>query len=90
MSKTKSLFVTALVGGMALAITFGLYGLHHQAFMTIVCCFAAYGFAVGCAGFCSWLGKGTAIEPVEIRHLPKVEAEPVETVEDIIAEMRGE
>ena len=90
MTKRKSMFVTALVGGMTLAIVFGLYGLHHQTFMVLVCVFAAVGFAFSCGAFCAWLGKGSAMEPVVARHLPIVPAEPEETVDDIIREMRGE
>ena len=89
MSKKKSLFVTLLMGAMTIAILFGLYGMHHTSFMALAGCFAAYGFANACGAFCAWLGKEATIDPVSIKHLPKVEAEPVETVEDIIAEMRG-
>ena len=93
MSKSKSAAVTALVGFMTIMIVVFLYGMHHRAFMALMCIFAAIGFAASCGGFFAWLGKGNAIEPVSVKTLPVIKAEPVrteETVEDIIREMRGE
>lgn len=65
MSKSKSVFVTALVALMLAAILVGLYKMESKAFFIIAGFFGIYGFIGGAFGFCSWLGKEQPLLPAK-------------------------
>lgn len=70
MSKSKSVFVTALVAGMLAAIVVGLYLLKSKAYLIIAGLLGIYGFLCAAFNFCQWLGKETPLlpPPPQLRH----------------------
>lgn len=70
MSKSKSVFVTALVAGMLAAIVVGLYLLKSRAYLIIAGLLGIYGFLCAAFNFCQWLEKETPLlpPPPQLRH----------------------
>lgn len=70
MSKSKSVFVTALVAVMLVAIVVGLYLLKSRAYLIIAGVLGIYGFLCAAFNFCQWLGKETPLlpPPPQLRH----------------------
>ena len=67
MSKSKSVFLTALVAGMLTAITAGLYLLGYKAWMVIVGFLSLYGFLCASFNFCQWLWKEPPLLPARAK-----------------------
>lgn len=66
MSKSKSVFVTALVAVMLALILVGLYILKMRVWMIAAGLLGLYGFACAAFNFCQWLGKETPIPPLPL------------------------
>ena len=73
MSKTKSIFVTAVMAVMLALILVGLHQIEPKAHTALTVLLAVYGFLCGAMNLCGWLQKG---EPAEPKHLETVEADP--------------
>lgn len=63
MSKTKSIFVTALVFSMLALIVLGAYLLETKVHLWIIGAFALYGLASGTVKFCCWLEQEESLPP---------------------------
>lgn len=63
MSKGKSVFVTALVAVMLVAIVVGLYLLQSRAYLIIAGLLGLYGYICASFNFCHWLGKEQPLLP---------------------------
>lgn len=90
MSKSKSVFVTAIVAVMLGIITFAAYKLLFPAFVIITAALSGLGFVAGARVFCRWLETERGPELPDLT--PVVTGEPVEEpdVEAILREMRAE
>ena len=100
MSKSKSIFVTALVTVMMAAIVVGLYTMQHKVFVVFAGLLGLYGMLCAAVNFCRWLEQEAPLMPA---HAEKsVQGEPVGglefvpapeyygTYEQIKREMEGE
>ena len=92
MSKSKSVFVTALFAVMLAAIDAGMYKLFPLGFFVLTGALALYGFWQLSKGFLGWLLHNE--EPLA---LPEIHAEPVDldeeftqTWEEIMKEVQNE
>lgn len=88
MSKTKSIFVTAIVSVMMAFIAVASNRLLYPAFVVIVSAFTALGFLASAVSFCKWLEKPSeakeeAVEPPEV-----VQGEEVYDFNSIIDEVK--
>ena len=63
MSKGKSVFVTALVAVMLVAIVVGLYLLQSRAYLIIAGLLGLYGYICASFNFYHWLGKEQPLLP---------------------------
>ena len=78
MSKSKSIFVTALVALMLAAIIVGMYLLKYRAYLIIIGLMGVYGYLCASFNFCQWLGKETPLPP-----LPQIRAREKEEQDDM-------
>lgn len=75
MSKSKSIFVTALVTVMMAAIIVGLYSMQHKVFVVFAGLLGLYGLICAAVNFCRWLEQEAPLMPA---HAEKnVQGEPV-------------
>lgn len=97
MSKSKSIFVTALVALMLAAILVGLYLLQMRVYMIFMGLLGLYGFLCGAFNFCQWLGKEQSPLPLppQIKERPSRETwqpddEYTANYDEIMAEYHDE
>lgn len=55
MTKSKSIFVTAIISAMLVIIAIASYRLYKPAFIALVCVFSVAGFISVAVKFCGWL-----------------------------------
>lgn len=83
MSKSKSIFVTALVTVMMAAIIVGLYSMQHKVFLVFAGLLGLYGLICAAANFCRWLEQEAPLMPA---HAEKsIQGEPAGGTEFIPA-----
>lgn len=101
MSKSKSVFVTALVTVMMAAIIIGLYSIQHKVFVVFAGLLGLYGLICAAVNFCRWLGEESPLlpdaQPMRIEPIKKVDGEIWQpgsewhgTYDQIREEMEGE